>query len=388
MKLLLKYGVLAVASVASNAATAQDIIKFGVSAPLSGAGAAWGKGAEFVCQQAAKEIKAAGGINISGKSYNVECIAYDNKYTAAEGTKVAQTLLNRDGAKFLCGVGSAPLLAAQSLTERQGAILFSQAWAKSGKGPNFPLTFSNIVTPLEVSPAMIEYITRTHPQAKTIALLNVGDASGREAEEVMRPLWEKAGIKVLTSDFYERGTTEFQPAAQRLAALKPDIVELGSPPPADVGQLFKELAVLGFNGIKVATSGTAAEGIVKTGGAAAEGVYMGAAFTFDGPSTTEHQRKMNAEAIPLIGESLSIATNPCYDAVYMLKAGAEKAQSIEPKAIAAVMPTVKYKSFYGDDIGFGGKEVYGSVIQPMLPVYISQIVGGKVVERAKITSKY
>jgi branched-chain amino acid transport system substrate-binding protein len=341
-----------------------------------------------LCKEAAKEITEAGGIKVKGKSYNIECIAYDNKYTAADGTKVAQTLLNRDGVKYVCGAGSAPTLAAQSLTERQGALLFTQGWAKSGKGPNFPLTFSDIATPFEVAPAMIDYVVKTYPEAKTIALLNVGDASGREAEEVIRPKWEKAGFKVLTSDFYERNTTEFQPIAQRLAALKPDVIDLASPPPAHVGQVFKELAVLGYKGIKLATAGTAAEGIVATGGAAAEGVYMGAAIIVDGPSASEHQRKLNALAKPLIGESLSVASVPCYDAVYMLKAGAEKAQSLEPKDIAAAMPTVRYHSFYGEDIGFGGKEIYGSNIQPMLPVTITQIEDGKAVERAKITPNY
>lgn len=153
MKASTKHAFVAVASVAAFGANAQETIKFGVSAPLSGPGAPWGKGAEFMCKAAAKEINGAGGIKVKGASYNIECIAYDNKYTAADGTKVAQTLLNRDGVKYMCAVGSAAILAAQSLTERQGALLFSQAWTKSGKGPDFPLTFSDIVTPIEVAPS-------------------------------------------------------------------------------------------------------------------------------------------------------------------------------------------------------------------------------------------
>jgi branched-chain amino acid transport system substrate-binding protein len=387
VKSLIKRALVAVASTAALGVHAQEALKFGVSAPLSGAGAPWGKGAEFMCKAAAREIKDAGGIKVQGKSYNIDCITYDNQMTAAEGAKVAQTLLNRDGVKYMCAVGSSSIMAAQSLTERQGVLLFSQAWDPSGKGPKFPLTFSDIVSPIEVVPVMVQYVTKTHPEAKTIALLNVDDANGRGAEKVVRQLWEKAGVKVVRSDFYAAGTTEFQPAAQRLVAIKPDIIDLASPPPSVVGAVFKELSVLGYKGIKLATDGTAAEGIVATGGAAAEGVYMGAAMTFDGPSATEHQRKLNAEAKPLIGESLSIATNPCYDAVYMLKAGAEKAQSLDPRAIAAAMPTVRYKSFYEDNVGFGGKEGYGAIIQPMQPVYITQIVNGKVVERAKITPK-
>jgi branched-chain amino acid transport system substrate-binding protein len=372
---------------AGNVASAQETIKIGLSVPLSGAGAVWGKGTEWMCKRAAQEINDAGGVKVKGQAHKLECIAYDNKYTAAEGTKVVQTLLNRDNVKFVCVVGSAPGLAAQALTERQGAILFNQSWAKSTKGPQFPLSFSIINSPIEIMPAMIEYVTKAHPQAKVIALFNVNDASGKETEEISKPMWEKAGVKVATSDFYERGTTEFQPAATRLMSFKPDIIDLSSAPPADAGQLFKELDILGFKGVKITDNGTAAEGLLATGGKAVEGVYLGAAMTFDTAGATAHQKKTNDDAKAYIGESLSIATNGCYDGVNMLKAGIEKAQSLEPKDIAAAMPSVTFKSFYGDNIAFGGKEIYGSVQQPMLPVYITQIVDGKVVERARIEAK-
>ena len=38
----------------------------------------------------------------------------------------------------------------------------------------------------------------------------------------------------------------------------------------------------------------------------------------------------------------------------------------------------------GGETGFGGKEIYGSNQQPILPVFITQIVDGKVVEKARI----
>jgi branched-chain amino acid transport system substrate-binding protein len=367
-----------------NGARAEDVIKFGLSLPLSGSGAVWGKGAEWMCQQAAREIKESGGVKVGGKAYNIECVAYDNKYTAAEGTKVAQTLINRDGVKYIVVVGGAPALATQSLTERQGVLFFNQAWGKSSKGPQFPLTFSIINSPVEIMPAMIKFITTTYPQAKTIALLNPTDSTGKETEALSHPLWEKAGIKVVNSDFYERGTTEFQPIAQRLFAAHTDIIDLSSAPPADAGMIYKELDLLGYKGVKISDNGTGVEQFLATGGKSVEGVYMGAAQVFDGPNSTEHQRKLNDAGKAYIGESLSISTNGTYDAVYMLKAGAEKAQSLEPKAIAAAMPTVTFRSFYADNTKFGGKEAYGSVQQPQLPVYITQIVDGKLVDRARV----
>jgi branched-chain amino acid transport system substrate-binding protein len=110
---------------------------------------------------------------------------------------------------------------------------------------------------------------------------------------------------------------------------------------------------------------------------------MGYAILFDAPSTTDHQRRLNNELSAFLGEPLSMAHVSGYDAVYALKAGIEKAQSLEPKAVAAALRSARFKSFYGE-IGYGGKDAYGADIQPLIPVYITQIVNGKLVERASI----
>jgi branched-chain amino acid transport system substrate-binding protein len=78
-------------------AKADEIIKYGFSSSMSGPGALWGKAQEWLCKHAAQEIRDSGGIKVKDKVYNIECLVYDNKYNAAEATKVAQTLINRDG---------------------------------------------------------------------------------------------------------------------------------------------------------------------------------------------------------------------------------------------------------------------------------------------------
>jgi len=371
----------------STVAQAQEVLKLGVSLPLSGSGANWGKGNEVMCHRASQEIKEAGGIKVQGKTYNIECVAYDNKYTAAEGTKVAQTLISRDGVKYMYVFGTPPLLAAQSITERQGVLLFNGTWALQSKGPKFPLSFSVTASQLEMMPAMFSYVASAHPQAKTVVVLNVNDPSGRDAEKVQREYWEKNGVKVLTSDYFERGTTEFQPIAVRMSAQKPDIVDLGTTPLADAGMVLKELDVLGFKGVKVMTNGNSAEGLMATAGPAGNGVYMGGAVPFDGPSTTAHQRKVNEEVRAVIGESLGFANIAGYDVVYMLKAALEKAQSLEPKDLAAAMPSTKFRTFYGGETGWGRKDIYGSVQQALVPIYITQVVNGKLVEKARVVPK-
>ncbi len=369
----------------AGAAGAQETIKLGLSIPLSGTGAIWGKGSEFMCKKAAQEIAQAGGVKVDGKTYNFECIAYDNKYNAAEGTKVAQTLLNREGVKYIAGsLGTAPVQALQSLSERQGVVLFTTAWGPSIKGPKFPLTFTQMNTPFEILPPLIRYIHEANPQAKSIVMLNPNDATGRDTEGVAKKVWTETGVKVLSSDFYERGTTEFQPIAARIASLKPDIVDLGGMPPADAGAVWKELDVLGWKGVKVVEVGTGIDGLKATGGNAIEGVYMGAAVSLDGDTATAKQKAVNEEVRAATGESLNAIQIGFYDAVYALKAGMEKAKSVDAKAVGAAMPEVTFTSFYGTPVDFYGLDTYGSRQQMRLPVIITQVQDGKLVEKSRI----
>lgn len=381
-KLLSVCSLLAVGT-ALGGAGADDTITLGMSLPLSGASAILGKGAEWMCHKAASEINAAGGVKVKGKSYKVDCLAYDNLYTAAEGTKVAQTLINRDKVKYIIAMGTAPILATESLTDRAGLLMFNLSWGKSSKGPSHPLEFGAFNSTFEIVPAMVKFITKTYPTAKTLVMLNVSDATGKEMEAAANPMWQKAGIKVLTSDFYERGTTEFQAIAQRLASYKADIVDLTSLPPPDVGMVLRELDAMNYHPIKVVDNGGGIPQMNSAGMGPLEGAYLGAALVFDGPNTNDKQRKISEEAKAGFGDQAALANLCGYDAMYELKAGIEAAQSLEPVDIAKVLPTVKFPSFYGT-IGFGGMRTYGKPEQPLFPVYISQIVGGKLVDRAKI----
>jgi branched-chain amino acid transport system substrate-binding protein len=363
-----------------GAAQAQEVLKLGISAPMSGAAAVWGLGMEWLAKEAAKQVNESGGVKVGGKTYRFEIVAYDNKYNAAEGTKVAQTLLNRDDIRYVVGsVGTAPVMALQSLSERKGALLFTTAWGSSIKGPNFPLTFTQINTPAEVIPPLYGYVKQENPAIKTVAMLNPNDATGKESEVVARKVWESLGVKVVSSDWYERGTTEFQPIAAKIVGLKPDVIDLGTAPPGDSGVVFKEIKVLGWNGVKVVPAGTSAEAMIKIGGDSVDGVYMGLSADYDGPQATEVQRKLNKGLRAAVGEPINVVQIGGYDAVLALKAGMEAANSLEPKAIAAALPKIVFDVSYGKT-AFGGKDTYGSPQHMLLPAIVTQVKGGKLVE--------
>lgn len=356
----------------------------GISAPMSGAAATWGLGQEWTAKQAAKEINDAGGVRVGGKTYTFEIRAYDNKYNAAEGTKVAQTLVNRDKSRYIVGsIGTAPILALQSLTERKKVILFTSAWGKSAKGPTKPYTLTQSNTPYEILPSLYSYVKAHHAGIKTVAMLNPNDATGKETEPLSKKYWEKMGVKVVSVNWYERGTTQFQPIAQKLASVKPDVVDLGVTPPADAGVVLRELAVLGWKGVKVLPVGTGAKQLVEIGGKAANDVYMGFAADFGGSHATEKQRELNKGMEKALGEPMNPLQVAAYDSVYALKAGMEAAHSLDTSAIIKVLPTIVFETSYGKT-AFGGKQTYGSPQQMLLPVIITQVQDGKLAEVERI----
>ena len=374
----------ALAFIAAPGVKAQQTLKLGISAPMSGPAAIWGLGMEWISKQAAQSINDAGGVKVGGKSYKFEVVAYDNKYNAAEGTKVAQTLLNRDNVRYIIGgIGTAPVMAMQSLSERKGALMFTTGWGKSIKGPKFPLTLTQINTPFEVVPPLYSLIKKQNPNIKTVAMLNPNDATGKETEAVARKIWESLGVKVILSDWYERGTTEFQPIAAKMVGQKPDVIDLATAPPGDSGVIFKEIKVLGWNGVKVVAAGTSAEAMMKIGGDSVEGVYMGLSADFDGPQATPVQRKLNVGMKAAVGEPINVIQIGGYDAVMALKAGMEAANSLEPKAIAAVLPKIIFETSYGKT-AFGGKATYGSPQHMLVPVVVTQVKGGKLVELERV----
>lgn len=370
----------------TGSALADEVLKVGITAPTTGATATWGLGMDWAAKEAAREINDAGGASVAGKTYKFEVITYDNKYTASEGTKVAQTLINRDGVRYIIGaIGTAPVQALQAISERNNVILFQSGWGKSLRGPAKPLTFTASNTPFEIFDPLYAYIHKLYPDAKTVAILNPNDATGKESEPVSKEIWGKLGVNILSVNWYERGSTQFQPIAAKLAAAKPDIIDLGVTPPADAAVVYKELAVLGWKGIKVVPVGTSAAQMAQIGGDTSDGVYLGFSGDYAGDKATAVQRRLNEGMQKAVGEPLNPLQVGSYDAMYALKAAMEKTDSLDPTIIAKALPTMSFPTSYGTTT-IGGASTYGSAQQFLVPVMITQVQNGKLVELERIWS--
>src|SRR5215471_4486848 len=97
----------AAALVAGSTASglAADVIKFGISTPLSGPAAPWGIPHKNAIELIFDETNAQGGLDVGGKKYKLEIIAYDHKYVIAEGVATVNRLIAKDDVKYMSVLG-------------------------------------------------------------------------------------------------------------------------------------------------------------------------------------------------------------------------------------------------------------------------------------------
>ncbi|PYO16412.1 MAG: hypothetical protein DMD75_00985, partial [Candidatus Rokuibacteriota bacterium] len=93
--------------VSPGTSCAADAIKFGISTPLSGPAAPWGIPHKQATELVFDEINSQGGLEVGGKKYRLEVVAYDHKYVIAEGVATVNRLIAKDGVKYVSILGGA-----------------------------------------------------------------------------------------------------------------------------------------------------------------------------------------------------------------------------------------------------------------------------------------
>lgn len=91
-----------------GARAAEQTVKIGFLAPLTGEVAAWGKPGLDGCLIWAEWINAAGGVNIGGEAHMIEFVAYDDEYDAGKARAGATQLIKEDGVKLIMMLGGDP----------------------------------------------------------------------------------------------------------------------------------------------------------------------------------------------------------------------------------------------------------------------------------------
>jgi len=363
-----------------TAAAANETLKIGVIGPMSGPAAQWGveiaRGAEIRTE----EINAAGGLKIGNTTYDLRVIPYDHKANAAEATTVVNRLVFQDKVSYIVGNSiGATTTAAQTITEPNKVVFLFVSWGKQSLGPQYPYSFRETFSDVEVVEPFYRWL-KEQKKINTVALLDVNDQSGKTTGASMVEVAKALELKILADEYFDRAMTDFYPLLNRVLAMKPDYVDLGSVPPGTAGLILKQLHEMGYRGPKGWVSGAILEGAIKIAGReASDGLLAPWSANLEGKNTPPAVKEIVAKYQKKYGEPAGNYVIDNYVALDIVTQAMKAAGTTDTEKVVGQMAGKKFDSAWGP-IVVGGKGTYGVDHQFLRPITITQYQDGQMVD--------
>lgn len=342
---------------------------------LSGPAATWGIPNLMAIQLEADIINETGGFEVNGTKYQYEIIPGDHKYIPAEAAKLANKGVYRNKCKFMGIMGGSPSLAALPTLKENKVLLMGYAGGgQKLTNPKNPLVF-RYNPAIEIMYALILPEIKRREGVKTMAVLNPDDATGHSGLVAAKEGAKYAGLEIVATDYFERGTKDLSSMLTRVIAKNPDMIETSYTAPATAALICKQARELGYKGVIMLSWGPDAEQVLKIAGPHAENAYL----VLAGPikPVTLQQKMIYKRFVDKWGEkdwSSTFWSN--FGLLSTLTAAIEKTQSFDPYKIANVMQDLEVSVPMGT-VYFGGSKYYGIKRQLVFPETLYQIRNAK-----------
>jgi branched-chain amino acid transport system substrate-binding protein len=249
MKMLKSALVAGFALLAAGATQAQEVVKIGLIAPMTGPQAASGR--QMVA--GAQLYMALNGNKVGGKT--IQLIVRDDQGTADITRRIAQELIVNEKVAVLSGFGLTPLAMAVGPVITQSkvpaVIMVAGTSAIVGTSPYFAR--ASFTLPQNTFP-VAEWAAKNG--IKNVVTLVSDYGPGLDAMNTFKKTFEAAGGKILDQLKAPLESPDFAPFLQRAKDLKPDAVFLFVPAP-QAGALMKQVVDRGLTqaGIKIIGTG-------------------------------------------------------------------------------------------------------------------------------------
>jgi len=232
------------ASLLSNAALAQDqVVRIGLSGPLTGANAFAGKDNENGLRLAVEELNARK-IKVGGKTVRFELLSEDDQGDPKAGVNVAQKFADA-GVKFVLGPYNSGVAIPASRVYNDAGILMSTV----GTSPKitqarYPTVFRIVASDTQVGASMASYAAK-ELKLKTVGVIDDRTAFGQGiADEFVRQA-RASGLSVAGREFTNDKASDFAAILTAFRTKKVDAIFFGgyAPQGAPMARQMKQLGM-------------------------------------------------------------------------------------------------------------------------------------------------
>ncbi|MBN3755268.1 branched-chain amino acid ABC transporter substrate-binding protein [Paraburkholderia sp. Tr-20389] len=342
-------------------ANAQQTIKIGVSAPLTGLGAANGKDIENGVRLAVEEANAQH-PNIGGQQIQFELASVDDQGDPRVGVQVAQKLVD-DGVVAVVGYyNSGVALPSSPIFARAGIPLIDPAAtnpAITRQGLNN--VFRIIATDTQNSGNAGTYAVKV-TKAKRIAVMDDRTAFGQGAVEEFKKAAKAAGGQIVAEEYTNDKAVEFNAQLTNIKSANADLLYFGGLD-GQAGLIVKRMKQLGLRAQFVGSGGIADSVFIGNAGGAAEGAM---AWEYGRPVDSLPEGRAFAEKFKKRFGADTLTYAPfAYDCAWLAITAMKQANSVKPAVFMQTLRTMQYNGITGH-ISF---DKYGDLNNPTSTLY-------------------
>ena len=336
----------AIALAFAGTASAQQVVKIGHVAPISGPSAHLGKDNENAARMAIDELNAKG-FTLNGKKATLQLISEDDGADPKQGTAVAQKLVDAKVNGVIGHLNSGTTVPASRIYNEAGIVQISPATtAPVYTTQHFPGAFRVVASDAKLGSTLSKYAIDTL-HAKNIAIIDDRTAYGQGVADEFAKGLKKPGIKVVGREFTSATATDYTAILTSIKAKKPDLIFFGGMDSV-AGPMLKQMKALGINAVLMGGDGICTEAL---GGLANDAlgenhVYCAEAGGVKGPQE-KAMEDFRARYKKKFNMNVQLYAPYVYDSVMVMAKAMQDAKSADPAKYLPVLKNIKYDGVTG-----------------------------------------
>src|SRR5476651_2681816 len=308
----------------SASAFADEVVKIGHAAPLTGANAEWGKDTENGARLAVEEINAKG-LVVNGKKVTQKLV--DDQVVAVVGHMNSGTTIPASKIYSDAGVVEVSPSATNPVYTQQG----------------FKTAYRVVATDAQQGPALADYAKKTLG-AKSVAIVDDATAYGQGLANEFEKQAKADGLTVLSHDATNDKAVDFRSILTKIKGEHPDIIMYGGMD-ATGGPFAKQAQQLAIAARVLGGDGLCADSLAKLAGDAADNVVCSiAGMPLEKmPNGPAFEQRYEAR----FHQHVQLNAPFAYDAVYIIVDAMKRANSTKASDILAAMPSANFVGVLG-----------------------------------------
>jgi branched-chain amino acid transport system substrate-binding protein len=337
---------LAIAVAFAGSASAQEIVKIGHVAPISGPSSHLGKDNENGARMAVEELNAKG-FMINGKKVTLQLQMEDDAADPKQGTAVAQKLVDAKVKGVIGHLNSGTTVPASRIYYNAGIPQISPSattpqYTKQGFGSAFRV----VANDNKLGGTLGRYASGTL-QAKNIAVIDDRSAYGQGVADEFVKGAKGPGVKIVGKEFTTPAATDFTAILTSIKAKKPDLIFFGGMDSVG-GPMLKQMKALGIDAKFMGGDGVCTESLARLAG---DGLGEGKVTCAEAGGVKGDQEKVMADFQARYkkkyNSDVQLYAPYVYDAVMTMAMAMQAAKSSDPKVYLPELKKIKYQGVTG-----------------------------------------